>query len=476
MTTFQYQDGPAGSGKTYGISKWTVERVRAEEKVLIAQPSKDLIRETVRNIKQMDPNIKIRTIVSSSNRKNVVDSIVAHMQAAVPHHGEVLLITHKALDRLPKAYRKFWHLVCDEIPSVFNSIELKIPITHRGITDHIKVDNVLVDGISLVEPRNKTALEDLASGRHGDQNLESFKDLANLVLRDDVLVVTNPEHYADLIDPSTKRASINFFGIKKEDFAKGWKTTTFLGANFFQTELYHVWSRLFKVSWQPHGELASTLRYTEHHNGERLKLTYLFERKASKQFYRIEEDDGTEMFDAVWNTVVGHLNGKPFIWQVPADRYPENFSPINRLPGISHGLDKANWKTVDNVVLLSVRNQGTPAWGFLKNIGMSDNEIAETLNHQNAYQAMMRCSLRDPLVDRPVEAIVPDRATAEWLAEKFEGCTIEKMKHSLPEPSKSGRPSIGKAPMSQKERNARNYAKRKAEKLGLVDKGYPQFD
>ena len=44
MDTFYYQPGPAGSGKTYQLAHWAIERAAANEKVLIAQPTKELIR------------------------------------------------------------------------------------------------------------------------------------------------------------------------------------------------------------------------------------------------------------------------------------------------------------------------------------------------------------------------------------------------------------------------------------------------
>ena len=44
---------------------------------------------------------------------------------------------------------------------------------------------------------------------------------------------------------------------------------------------------------------------------------------------------------------------------------------------------------------------------------------------QAVYQALMRASPRNPEDMYPKTVIVMDRATADWLASMFPGCTVE---------------------------------------------------
>ncbi len=73
----------------------------------------------------------------------------------------------------------------------------------------------------------------------------------------------------------------------------------------------------------------------------------------------------------------------------------------------------------------------------------------------------MRCSLREPTATAPVTIVVPSRASAEWIASKFDGCTISKLNTGLDwEAQHGGRPKIVK-PMTTKERVAKHRAKKK---------------
>lgn len=92
MSTFYYQPGPAGSGKTYQLSHWSADRARNGEKVLIAQPTKELIRDTARTIRKLDPSVKVTTIFGRSQMDRVTARVLAHMTDAQPLEGEVLLI------------------------------------------------------------------------------------------------------------------------------------------------------------------------------------------------------------------------------------------------------------------------------------------------------------------------------------------------------------------------------------------------
>ena len=70
--------------------------------------------------------------------------------------------------------------------------------------------------------------------------------------------------------------------------------------------------------------------------------------------------------------------------------------------------------------------------------------MAKTAIHRQAlYQAACRISLRNPDDAAPKEVIVPDRATALWLAEKFPGCAVAEL-DGMPQAQKSkgGRPRL----------------------------------
>lgn len=105
----QYVSAPAGSGKTHQLQRLAAKLVSSENrKVLIAQPTKQLIAQTAEAIRQANPNINVHTIFSLGDGSAVLPRIEQHMREADKSVGQVLLITHEALKRLPNAYRVHW--------------------------------------------------------------------------------------------------------------------------------------------------------------------------------------------------------------------------------------------------------------------------------------------------------------------------------------------------------------------------------
>ncbi len=465
MTTFYYQPGPAGSGKTHQLAHWAVSVAASDSKVLIAQPTTELIRETAAKIRSIDPTIKVTTIYTRRANDRVTARALDHMNAAVPHDGEVLLITHETLKRLPTNRRKFWLMVCDEVPAVLEHIDLRIAQTHQHVTDHIATEE-LVPALLALTPGNRAALEAVQVNATEDQNIATFERLVSTLLSGDHFVMVDADAYRDLLENPQTRGRLDFFAILMPDFVQGYVSTTFMGANIEETELFVVWKALFNVNWARHPLMGEKLRYQTHQNGSRLTISYLFDGRLSKRFLGAEDDLGSTTFDQVTDYVARYWDAVPFLWQANKDAMPSGFDYAARLHGVSHGLDKADWKRVHNVALLSAMNRKSAAYGFLTKLGISAEQAQATLAWQNDYQAMMRCSLRDPDAVAPVRVIVGSRDGAEWIAGKFPGCVIEKLDSGIDEPRRSGRPegATGTAKTgAERAREAR--ARKKAAKL-----------
>lgn len=471
MKTFFYQPGPAGSGKTHQLAHWAVDRVSNHEKVLIAQPTKELIRETVRKIRSINPNAKITQIYSRKPKDAVIRRVVQHMNAAAPHHGEVLFVTHETLKRLPEGMRQHWHMVCDEVPSVLEHIDLKIAMTHRIVTDYIDATQEVADGLLMLRPDNRAGLEAVQANESEDQNVASFERLVSTLLSSDHSVFMSREQWDDLTKNPQHSGHVDFFAVLMPEFVKKYQTVTFMGANITETELFVIWSALQDIDWKKHPDMSSKLRYQTHDNGHRLTICYLFDGVLSKRFLNQEDDEGTSNLDQVTSFVSHYLAGTPFLWQANKDANPRGFNNDTRLPGVAHGLDKVEWKSVHNVALLAAINRKSAAYGFLDRLGISKAQAQATLSYQNDYQAMMRCSLRDPDAIAPVRVIVGSREGAEWIQAKFPNAVVMALQHNITAPAKVGRPLENeKGPARGKDRTAKSRAKAKAAKAAALSK------
>lgn len=70
------------------------------------------------------------------------------------------------------------------------------------------------------------------------------------------------------------------------------------------------------------------------------------------------------------------------------------FGSNERLPGISNGMNK--YQAINNVVFLSALNRNPGHFAFLKHQGLDADFVKFATSCQSAYQAIMRCSIRDP--------------------------------------------------------------------------------
>lgn len=131
--TIHYFDALAGAGKTRALARHGDRLALRGLKVLIVQPTQHLIDRTLADeLRPLDPTYPCRAIHGGTMPRgaSVAGAIVAHFKEVEPNQGEILLITHAALMRVPYLHRKAdWHLVMDEVPQVDVFEDLPLPET-----------------------------------------------------------------------------------------------------------------------------------------------------------------------------------------------------------------------------------------------------------------------------------------------------------------------------------------------------------
>ncbi|WP_313392058.1 hypothetical protein [Sphingobium yanoikuyae] len=440
MFQIQYVSAPAGSGKTYELARWATERVAAHEKIVIAQPTKKLMQETAKAIVGLDPNTTPTLFYSRSKRDNVTARIQAHFEGAAPHHGEVIIVSHEALSRLPDSHKKFWHLFVDEMPSVFSASSLNIPKTHHLVTTSTRIAAELVSGIGVIE-KASPLLETIATS--DDDGYRPFQQFARAVLDPNILVLADTDQFNDLIGNSKTTGKFYTYHIERSNFVQGFGSVTMMSANFEDCELYHFWDRFENIQWAKHPiqhriEAGARFQGGVHKNGSRLSVRYLFDEDVGLEYLR--GTNGTECpLDLICELVEADYAGSSYLWHVNKDF--QMATPLDHaglLPMVSHGINQPHFVATHNVAIISAFNYGSPACRFLKKLGFDDRQFRTMLNYQKDYQTMMRCSLRDPAATRPVDLLVLSRGSAEYIAGKFPGCNVAKVEHEIAPPKRSG--------------------------------------
>ena len=140
-------------------------------------------------------------------------------------------------------------------------------------------------------------------------------------------------------------------------------------------------------------------------------------------------------------------------------------SPAERLPNKPHGLN--SFAGFDDIVFLSSLNPTTDHFRFLESRGLSGGEVRGFTYNAEAYQAIMRTSLRDPGNRQPKRILVPDRSLAEYLQDAFPGSRVEKLDIGLVEdvPRMRGRP---RKHQSNRERVAQQRQRAREQKLKVL--------
>lgn len=436
----QYVSAPAGSGKTYELARWATERAAAHDKIVIAQPTKQLMQETARAIVGMKPGAAPTLFFSRSPRDNVTARIQAHFEGAAPHQGEIIIVSHEVLFRLPDSHKKFWNLFVDEMPSVFTQQSLNIPKTHHLVTTSTRIADELLSGIGVVE-KASPLLDSIATS--DDDGYRPFQAFARAVLDPNILVLADTAQFGDLIANSKTDGKFHTYHVQRSNFVQEFGSVTMMSANFEDCELYHFWDRFENIDWSKHPiqhriEAGTRFQGGVHKNGSRLTVRYLFDEDVGLEYLRGKDAAECPM-DQICDLVEDRFAGSSYLWHVNKDfQMGTSLDHAGMLPMVSHGINQPHFVATHNVAIISAFNYGSPACRFLKKLGFEDHQFRTMLNYQKDYQTMMRCSLRDPAATRPVELLVLSKGSASYIAAKFPGCSIDKVEHDIAPPRSSG--------------------------------------
>ncbi|HYI83401.1 MAG TPA: hypothetical protein VEX11_09365, partial [Acetobacteraceae bacterium] len=218
------------------------------------------------------------------------------------------------------------------------------------------------------------------------------------------------------------KRKLSFHATLLPSLMEGYRSATVLAADAGETALVHLWAG--RVRFREARHLDRHLRYTTHPNGSLLTVEYISEEDWSKRHRDKRAEDGRPLLDHAVEAVRRRFGEAEFAWMGNLDLGDDLFGDARatRLPNTSHGLN--SFTHLHNAALLSALNPPPAHFAFLDSIGIGGDAVRTALYRQAIYQAACRTSLRDPTDATPKCIVVPDRATAAWLAEKFPGCQV----------------------------------------------------
>ena len=470
MTTIHGVSAPLASGKTTAAIEFSGLAAQAGEKFVIAQPSINLINQSIRQFQERWPNVPVRAIHSETTN-NVVRAISDHTKRSTS--GEVLFVTHAAL--MQSAYwhhRKNWHLIIDEAPQVFYHAEFTLPVNHDDLLPALEIEPHNVR-YSRLAPGSTALLEDIATNRRGDQVHALFQEFAAKVgsNRWDMFVLN--EQWARFQNGQITDGKLLVFGLIDPAIFDGFRTTTLMSANLEATAAYQYLVQ-GGHTFQPHKAITSKLRFTSHANGDLLTIHYAIEDGNWSKHKRDRQMEVTGDSYSVNELIIcGALElfgDEQFVWL--ANKDIEDKDPFGdrgiKLPHTPHGLN--SFQHVHNAAVLAALNPSPALYTFLDEVAhLNSDEVRRAVYHEAAYQAAGRISTRNLADHTQKHVVVADRAAAEALVELYPGANVVRLPFAslIPEASKLGRKRVH---ASDAARIAAHRTQRKADLLTQLDR------
>lgn len=311
------------------------------------------------------------------------------------------------------------------------------------------------------------SLDHIARNPHGDALFDVLGPLAHRLSSDHYDVHTRQDRFECLMRGKMNNASLSTYSILKPSIFEGFAGTVVASACFEDTMFHRLYTGM-GVRLEPVSErLRESLRYDRHDNGHLITVYYATEEDWSKSYRdkQVEDESGipAKVLDKVRRVVISVMDGEAVAWMGNKDIVDSFFAHVKgeRLPNTPHGLN--SFQHIHHVVVISALNPPPDHFRFMEGRCVSGAEMKTAHYRTAVYQAVMRCSIRNPADATPKRVVVMDRATAEWLADLFPGAAVEPLPGmgALPAKGKPGRPRKHRDPAEKtsayRERQRREY-------------------
>ena len=215
LVTFQVENGnyvlvgSIGSRKTSQIIRRGCQLAHEHKRVLILQPTKELIAKTVAGELNRRPGVpQYHVFHQDTVAGSSVASAMTRFFNAAEAAGQIVFATHQVFPYIPHIANKAdWHVLVDEELQILRHNRHQISQTHALITDHIE----LVPHDSIYSRVLVRDLELLAHARNkdGDELLERIRDTGRLLCSKQWDTYVNTEQYEKLRKGSVKRLAFH---------------------------------------------------------------------------------------------------------------------------------------------------------------------------------------------------------------------------------------------------------------------------
>lgn len=488
-----YVDAVAGARKTRTEVERAVKRaLNNGEPTMFVMPTLRLIAENIEFAYECGAyESLIRDITSGDDALELVEhervrsAIIEYLKDDISR-GHLLFITHAAFWNItdwPDQARDY-HLVFDEAPDVlltrspfylrYNAFALTSWLRTRPADNDY--DFVLPkEGKDADDPYKWLKLRASKKAHERDQIFKMMGDIPLWLLQDAALFTDRKAWQAMIGEgPNTyNRGRVTISGFRRPETFAQFRSATILSALFQHTMAYHIWSQLgVKFTRARNGHQRTQL------GSRRLKIYWLFDQGWSKKT-RNRSGGIENVLHLIKRSKVIDPNKSVCVLVNKDDGSEEDPARVTKifgnavmLPHKSLGLN--TWREETQLIYLPALNSATPDIIWIQKALKIDADTQRIARAgQDAYQTMMRLSLREPTATDDITIVVVDRDVAMWLKNWFEPQAQVEVNEIdsrgvISRKRQRGRKTLNDEPMSVAER-VRRHRERKANLKLVVD-------
>lgn len=271
-----YVNALCGAGKTISLIKY-ISNNTDSKKYLIVLPSISLIKEYKNKFTELNVD-NVYYVYSDDSINNVTSNILDRIKRINLFNEGILVITQESFKNIPHfSLSQEWDVFCDEVMQVEDSIELSIPYNIDLLTSFISIDTNVPEindeyyKIIACPIKTKPFLK-----REYDQVDNIVKPLLKRITKSYDAFIKKSQWNKMIIDnditTSNNQTKIfNNQGLEENKLVfqlfinpiklfSCFNSVTFLSANFGQTMLYEVFTKLYNVDFKSHQQLTKGLR------------------------------------------------------------------------------------------------------------------------------------------------------------------------------------------------------------------------
>ena len=343
---------PCGSGKTRQIVQQALALVQRNEKVLILQPTRNLIDKTVEEIQSFPNPPRVEVFHKGTIGKNIAKALADYVKDVPDEIQGIVIATHAVLPYIKHFENKHkWHVFVDEAMQVVRYQQHQIPHNHHLLTSRLEVTpvNGIYGGVSVVDDE---ALKQIAQNEDDDEIFETLSGTCRVLRNEYWETFVNIEQYDRLRRGEGK--ILAFHSVLQPEILGGFASVFMASANFEDSQVFKVWGAL-GVQFKPDPEFARGLRYSEHPNGNSVTIYYVTDHQWSRERRKKVLEDGTTILDHMVQAAKKLFPTGRFLWHANKSIEEDPFaSPAQRLPNKPHGLN--SFMDFDDIVFLSSLN------------------------------------------------------------------------------------------------------------------------